>query len=250
MSTPFRNDVDALKTRLTSLDDELTTLRARAAEYEALRERLTHLEREHADVRREIDARQSRRAVPLLDSLRVASPCNESWDDMIGDARTRFCGKCQKHVHNISELTREEAETFLQAATESVCIRMYQRADGTVLTTDCPVGARKKRVKRLFLATVGTGLAAAASAVAFWAFEETVVQGAMSPIPVSSLPPPHDSNAVTGAVPWPSSTSEVTPAPTFATPPDRITGGVLPTSQPRKPLTPPRTAKPPVPPVR
>lgn len=217
MDTPFRNDVDALQTRLASLGEELATLRAKAREYETTRERLAQVEREHDDLRREIDARKARRAAPLLDNLRIASPCNESWDNMIGDDRTRFCARCQKHVHNLSELTRDQAETFLQNVTESACVRIYKRTDGTVLTSDCPVGVQKKRVKRLFLATVGAGLAAAASAVAFWAWEEQAVMGEMEAV----------AGGIQAPVP-PTTEPEAPPVPTFATPPKgpALMGGI------------------------
>jgi hypothetical protein len=141
---------------------------------------------------------------------------------MIGDERTRFCGRCQKHVHNLSELTRDQAEAFLQGVTESACVRVYKRTDGTVLTSDCPVGVQKKRVKRLFLATVGAGLAAAAGAVAFWAWEERTEMGQM--------------HAVAGGIEAPvRPTAEVAvdpPAPSFATPPERqVVMGAIPIRQ-------------------
>jgi len=102
MGSPFRNDVDSLKSRLTSLDEELSTLRAKAREHDAVQDRLSQLERESGELRREIDARAVRRTAPFLDTLRIASPCSEPWGDMIGDNRSRFCGKCQKDVHDIS----------------------------------------------------------------------------------------------------------------------------------------------------
>jgi hypothetical protein len=209
MDTPFRNDADALRTRLTSLDEEIAALRTRTREYETARARLAQLEGEQADVRRELDAR-TRRPAPLLDGLRVASPCHERWDDMLGDERTRHCLRCNKDVHNVSEMTRDEAEAFLASVSSSVCVRMYRRADGTVLTADCPVGVQKKRVKRLFLATIGGGLAAAAGAVAFWQYETMAVMGGM--------PARTDHPATMGtAMPVPADTA----APGFATPPDR-----------------------------
>ncbi len=79
MSTPFRNDADALRTRLASLDEELAGLRAKTAEYEVVKERLAGLEKEHAEVRKEIDARSTKRPAPYLDTLRIASPSQEPW---------------------------------------------------------------------------------------------------------------------------------------------------------------------------
>ena len=51
-----------------------------------------------------------------LDVIRVKTPCHESWDAMTGDAKTRFCSGCQRHVHNLSAMPREEAERLLWRA--------------------------------------------------------------------------------------------------------------------------------------
>jgi hypothetical protein len=49
-------------------------------------------------------------------------------------------------------MNREEAEAFLRQATGRVCVRYYQRHDGTVLTRDCPVGVGIVRRARRRLA--------------------------------------------------------------------------------------------------
>jgi hypothetical protein len=82
-----------------------------------------------------------------LEQIRIASPCNAAWEEMDGDQRSRFCKQCELNVHNISDMSREEAESFLMEATGRVCVRMYRRADGTILTQDCPVGVRAFRVR-------------------------------------------------------------------------------------------------------
>lgn len=98
----------------------------------------------------------------FLESLRIASPCQASWAEMKGDDRVRFCGSCQKHVYDMRHLSRVEAEELVRSR-ESVCIRMTRRADGTVITSDCPVGARdKSRRQRVAGAAFGTLLAAGA----------------------------------------------------------------------------------------
>jgi hypothetical protein len=87
-------------------------------------------------------------ALPLLDRIRIASPCAARWEDMEGDARARHCGQCRLNVYNLSEMTREEAERVMTTTgAEGVCVRMYRRADGTVLTRDCPVGRALLRQK-------------------------------------------------------------------------------------------------------
>ena len=78
--------------------------------------------------------------IPLLADVRVASPCHAAWDTMKGDERTRFCGLCRKNVYNLSEMTRQEAENLLREKEGRLCVRYYQRADGTVLTKNCPIG--------------------------------------------------------------------------------------------------------------
>jgi hypothetical protein len=82
-----------------------------------------------------------------LEQIRIASPCTAAWDDMDGDDRTRTCKQCELSVHNISDMSQDEAESFLTAATGRVCVRMYKRPDGTILTQDCPVGLRAVRVR-------------------------------------------------------------------------------------------------------
>jgi hypothetical protein len=69
---------------------------------------------------------------------------------MIGDDRVRFCDHCQLNVFNIAQLTRTEAETLIAKSEGRLCARLYRRADGTILTKDCPVGlaALRKRVSR------------------------------------------------------------------------------------------------------
>ena len=89
-----------------------------------------------------------------LDHIKIASPCSTRWEDMTGDARARFCAHCQKNVFNLSALSATEAAALIRAKEGNLCVRLYQRADGTVLTADCPVGAAQvwQRVQRLVAA--------------------------------------------------------------------------------------------------
>ena len=86
-------------------------------------------------------------ALDLLSSIRVASPCTADWDQMVGDDQKRFCSQCNLNVYNLSAMPAEEAAAFVEKAEGRVCIRLYKRADGTVITQDCPVGLRLLRKK-------------------------------------------------------------------------------------------------------
>jgi hypothetical protein len=81
------------------------------------------------------------RASSALDQVEVASPCPEVWDGMrrVDPAgRVRACDRCQLLVHDISALSRVEAEALLAAhAGQRLCGRFYRRADGRVQTRDC-----------------------------------------------------------------------------------------------------------------
>jgi hypothetical protein len=85
----------------------------------------------------------------ILNTVRIASPCRASWNAMEGDDRARFCGTCRKHVYNLSALTAAEAVALVERTEGRLCGRFYRRRDGSVLTTDCPVGARRFRDGRL-----------------------------------------------------------------------------------------------------
>lgn len=169
---PYRSEIDSLEARKRVLETEL----------QSVDERL-----------------EARRKLPLLDSVRVASPCPAKWDEMIGDERKRFCLSCDKHVFNISAMAREDAEQFLAAqAGGEVCIRYYQRADGTIMTSDCAVGVKKKQRKKAALALAGAG------AVAFGAmasmFERQKHHPMTGAVAIDYVPPPE-------------------PTPVFVTPP-------------------------------
>lgn len=82
-----------------------------------------------------------------LEGLRVAAPCPADWEKMVGDERVRFCGQCSLHVYNLSGMTKREAEGLVANAEGRLCVRYYQRADGSVLTRNCPVGLRALRLR-------------------------------------------------------------------------------------------------------
>jgi hypothetical protein len=95
-----------------------------------------------------------------INKLRVASPCSTGWETMSGDERVRRCHSCELNIYNISEMTKNEVEDLIANREGRLCIRLYKRTDGTVLTKDCPVGFRayQKRVARFAGAALATVL--------------------------------------------------------------------------------------------
>ncbi len=84
-----------------------------------------------------------------LRHLRVASTCSADWDSMQGDERVRHCCQCKLNVYNLTSMTAVEAEQLIQSHEGRLCVRFYERADGTVLTRDCPVGKRMAQLPTL-----------------------------------------------------------------------------------------------------
>jgi len=91
----------------------------------------------------------------ILDAIRIAAPCPASWAEMPGDNRARHCATCRKHVYDLSALTAIEAAALIERTEGRLCVRLYRRRDGTVLTADCPVGARARVLSRLRRLAVG-----------------------------------------------------------------------------------------------
>ncbi|HST54042.1 MAG TPA: carboxypeptidase-like regulatory domain-containing protein [Pyrinomonadaceae bacterium] len=97
----------------------------------------------------------------ILGRVRVASPCRANWERMEGDERVRFCRECNLNVYNLSGMTRREAASLVAETEGRLCARFFRRADGTVLTKDCPTGLRAVR-RRVSLAA-GAAFAAVLS---------------------------------------------------------------------------------------
>jgi hypothetical protein len=95
-----------------------------------------------------------------LSRVKIASPCSADWEHMLGNERRRLCAQCELNVYNLSGMTGREAEEFLNQTEGQLCVRFYRRADGTILTQDCPAGLRalKRRLSRLRTAAISSAL--------------------------------------------------------------------------------------------
>jgi hypothetical protein len=96
----------------------------------------------------------------MLPEIKIASPCTASWELMTGDNQSRHCSECNRNVYNFSEMTSKEIEQLIAASNgDRLCARLYRRTDGTILTSDCPVGLRAR------IRTVSRRVSAALAAV-------------------------------------------------------------------------------------
>jgi hypothetical protein len=78
--------------------------------------------------------------------VRIDSPCHESWEAMEGGAERRYCGVCEKHVHDLSAMNMADAEALLQASTgQHLCVRYTAEADGTLRFRDLVPRSRLTR---------------------------------------------------------------------------------------------------------
>jgi len=91
-------------------------------------------------------------------NLRVASPCHVGWETMSGDDRVRFCDSCKLNVYDLGGLTTTEIKSLISETEGGICGRLHRRADGKIITRDCPVGlqAVRRRVKRLAVGVFAT----------------------------------------------------------------------------------------------
>jgi hypothetical protein len=130
----------------------------------------------------------------VVDRIEIPVPCTVPWDSMRGDEAVRHCGRCKQQVYNLASFTRAEAVQLLTERSGRVCLRIFRRPDGTVLTSDCRERLRAAR-RRGFFVFAGVGLvilwAQICAQIVGWmglrAFLRGPVQGG-APLPVIEAP--------------------------------------------------------------
>lgn len=151
----------------------------------------------------------------------IALPCHEDWDTMSLEGRNRFCGSCQKQVHDLSRMSEVEARLVVaKSATAPVCVRYLADRHGDVLLGMLPSGfvpvanLRASKSKRaalqvgalaLSVATLAACTAATGAAPAPVVPDQTMMMGEIAvdpsaqPAPSSTAPAPSASSAVAPA---------------------------------------------------
>ena len=176
---------------MTYRDDDAATLRRRTELARVIeRGELGPAERDRAEEEiAAIDAARieaARVRLPQVARAKIASPCSERWDTMLGDGAVRACSRCEKKVFDLSLMTLGHAEALIaQNTAGDLCVRLYRRADGTMLFSDCVVGARGV-VKRDAL-RIGAAIAIGGATLAW--------TSAPAPIAASAAPRPSSADA-------------------------------------------------------
>jgi hypothetical protein len=95
-----------------------------------------------------------------LDHVKIAAPCPADWDQMFSfeDERVRFCSQCNLNVYNLSNMSRQEAEALTTKTEGRLCVRFYRKADGSILTQNCPVGLKALKRRVAWMARVVIGI--------------------------------------------------------------------------------------------
>ncbi|MES2459450.1 MAG: hypothetical protein V4671_02625 [Armatimonadota bacterium] len=171
----------------------------------------------------------------LLRQIKIAAPCSAKWETMPGGERVRSCAQCSHKVYNLAAMSSDEAANLIRGAEGRVCVRLYRRADGSVMTRDCPTGLRAVRQRVTRAATVS--FASLFSILGLFSFAERLrakpapMMGAVAaaPQPVSTpepipmmgeiatvIEPVQDPTVVMGKISY----RPVTPLPMVAPTPD------------------------------
>ena len=155
------------------------------------------------------------------DSLPIAKPCHVDFDAMTRGDKSRFCGACKKHVHELTKLTESEARALLAApSAEGLCVRYVHDDLGHVVFRDSfrdrPIPAsslvRAKRVLQTALVALPLSLTACMGA----AQQRPVLMGEPAPsyAPDASAPDPASNpSSQDASTPLATSTSDDAGAP-------------------------------------
>ncbi|HWN11395.1 MAG TPA: ankyrin repeat domain-containing protein [Pyrinomonadaceae bacterium] len=105
----------------------------------------------------------------FLKNLSIPSPCEADWNSMKGNDQVRFCEHCELSVHNLSKMTRHQAERLVSRANGRLCVQFVSGENGKPLLAEAGMKLHRisRRVSRIaagaFTATLSVSSAAAHS---------------------------------------------------------------------------------------
>jgi hypothetical protein len=101
--------------------------------------------------------------------IAIESPCGADWNAMQRGDKSRFCSDCKKTVHDLSAMSRVDAERLLaQPAQQELCVRYLHNEMGHVMFADTfrdrpiPLVAllRKRATQAIAASALGVSLTA------------------------------------------------------------------------------------------
>lgn len=103
-----------------------------------------------------------------FDRLFIPNPCPADWNKMTGNDQMRYCADCNKHVYNLSKMTRDRAEALVARFEGQLCARFERGADGMIVTEEesSAVQLISRRASPVASAVVTAILSLSGSAVA------------------------------------------------------------------------------------
>lgn len=176
-SSALPNESDSEQESLESMSQEtvdpLTERRLKAPlvdktklDVDAVIDMAASAKSEHdAKLREELETRvpEPSRTLQPLANYRTAARCSSVCKNTTKEDRVNFCEQCRLRVYDFSEMERPEAEELIFKMEGRRDVILFKRLDGKFLTSDCPIGVRKKLINiaaTAFGAATMTGLAA------------------------------------------------------------------------------------------
>ena len=128
-----------------------------------------------------------------LNVIEVKSPCPVPWETMKdgdGASATRFCEHCNRHVHDLTSMTRADAVDLICKNAGELCVRFTRDEDGVVKTLDYAPAKRGSGLRKWLCLSAILGIA---GGVANYMWHRTgVVPAVIAPAPqpmiVGALP--------------------------------------------------------------
>jgi hypothetical protein len=82
----------------------------------------------------------------FLNNMTIPSPCTADWNSMIGNEQVRFCEHCNLDVHNLTLMTRNQAERLVSRSNGRLCVRYHY--DPAARPLSLPVVQKLHRISR------------------------------------------------------------------------------------------------------
>ncbi len=132
-----------------------------------------------------------------LEQVRVGNPCPKQWEELRGDAQVRFCDECELRVFNLSEMTRDEAQSLLDAHPDRLCVCYRPNTTGGVTPLDYQT-VKPRRPMRWWYALGAFGAIAATAVEAIFFFGRPkpavvtpMIMGDIAPVQINPPTPPN-----------------------------------------------------------